>query len=61
MVAALSLTRLLQGFLYRVSPMDPVAFLVAFGVVVIVVLAAAVRPAGRAARVDPMASMRTGS
>jgi putative ABC transport system permease protein len=57
-VGALGLTRLLQGFLYRVSPVDPVAFAAALLVLVVVVLTAAVRPAGRAARVDPMASIR---
>jgi ABC-type antimicrobial peptide transport system permease subunit len=48
----------LQG-LYRVSPVDPAAFLAALVVVVLALLVAVVRPAGRAARVDPMASMRT--
>ena len=61
LVAALGLTRLLQGFLYRVSPIDPLAFLGAMVVVVVVVLTAALRPAGRAARVDPVASMRAGN
>ena len=58
LVAALGLTRLLQGFLYRVSPIDPLAFGGALLVIVAVVFAAALRPAARAARVDPMASMR---
>ena len=49
----------LKGFLYRVSPVDPAAFVAALAIVVLAVLVAAVRPAGRAARVDPMASMRT--
>ena len=58
LIGALGLTRLLQGFLYRVSPIDPLAFAAALLVLVVVVLTAAVRPAGRAARVDPIASMR---
>jgi predicted permease len=59
LIGALGLTRLLQGFLYRVSPVDPVAFAGALVVVVMAVLVAAVRPAGHAARVDPITSMRT--
>jgi putative ABC transport system permease protein len=58
LIGAVGLTRLLQGFLYRVSPIDPTAFLVALVVVVVAVVAAALRPAGRAARVDPIASIR---
>ena len=60
LAGALGLTRLLQGFLYRVSPIDPVAFLGAMGIVVIAVLLAALRPAGRGARVDPLSTMRDG-
>jgi ABC-type antimicrobial peptide transport system permease subunit len=59
LVAALGLTQLLRGFLYRVSPVDPVAFAVGLLIVIAAVLVASIRPAGRAARVDPMASMRT--
>jgi len=59
LIGALGLTRLLQGFLYRVSPIDPAAFLAALVVVVAAVLIAALRPAGRAARVDPIASIRS--
>jgi hypothetical protein len=59
LVAALALTWLLRGFLYRVSPVDPVAFVAGLLIVVVAVLVASIRPAGRAARVDPMVSMRT--
>jgi len=59
LVAAIGLTQLLRGFLYRVSPVDPLAFVAGLVVVVIAVLVASIRPAGRAARVDPMVSMRT--
>ena len=58
LAGAIGLTRLLQGFLYRVSPIDPLALFGALTIVVVAVLVAAVRPAGRAARVDPMASIR---
>ena len=59
LVAALALTWLLRGFLYRVSPVDPVAFVAGLLIVVVAVLVASIRPAGRAARVDPIVSMRT--
>ena len=58
LAGALGLTRLLQGVLYRVSPIDPVAFLIALVIIVVSVVVAALWPAGRAARVDPLASMR---
>jgi putative ABC transport system permease protein len=58
LLGALSLTRVLEMFLYRVSPIDPLAFLGAVGVVVVAVVIATVRPARRASRVDPLASIR---
>ncbi|HEV8600835.1 MAG TPA: ADOP family duplicated permease [Gemmatimonadales bacterium] len=58
LAAALAASRLLQGFLYRVSPADPLAILVAVGVTAAAVLLAVVRPARRAARIDPMTSIR---
>jgi putative ABC transport system permease protein len=57
-LGAVGLTRLLRGFLYRVSPIDPTAFAVALVVIAVTVMIAALRPAGRAAQVDPIASMR---
>jgi putative ABC transport system permease protein len=58
LLAALGLTRPLEGFLYRVSPLDPVAFIVALFAVVLTGVVASILPSGRAARVDPMSSMR---
>jgi putative ABC transport system permease protein len=58
-VGSAGLTSLLRGFLYRVSPLDPVAFLSALLLVAVAVLVAAVRPARRASNVDPIASIRT--
>jgi predicted permease len=57
-IGSLALTSLLRGFLYRVSPLDPTAFLAALVLVAAAVLVAAVRPARRAASVDPIASIR---
>jgi putative ABC transport system permease protein len=57
-VAALFLTRLMEGMLYGVAPRDPVTF----GAVVLLLLGVAVAasavPAIRAARVDPLEALR---
>ncbi len=57
-VAALFLTRLMEGMLYGVAPRDPVTF----GAVVLLLLGIAVAasavPAIRAARVDPLEALR---
>ena len=58
-LGALGLTSLLRRILYRVSPLDPGAFLLALLVVVVAVFVAAIRPARRASKVDPIASIRT--
>ena len=52
------LSRLLGGLLFQVSPTDPPTL--AFGMVVLslVALAAALLPAQRAARVDPVTALR---
>jgi macrolide transport system ATP-binding/permease protein len=55
---ALGLTRLIAPVLYKVSPRDPAAFGVAFAVMTLVSFAACIVPASRAARVDPVRSLR---
>jgi len=55
---ALAVARLLERLLYRVKPMDPLAFGIAVAVLAAAVLLAALRPAWLAARVDPLASIR---
>jgi putative ABC transport system permease protein len=53
MVAALGLTRLIRSLLYGVAPTDPVTFLAAAAVLLVVALLASMLPAWRAARTPP--------
>ncbi len=55
---ALVLTRLLGDLLYKVSPRDPLAFALAFAVMLIAALPACLLPAWRAIRVDPSQALR---
>jgi predicted permease len=56
--ASLALTRLIQAMLVDITPHDPVAFMVAVGLLLVVAVAAALVPAWRAARVDPLHVLR---
>src|SRR6266508_1524952 len=59
MVGAFGLMRLLAGQLYEIKPTDPATFgIVALGLL-FVSLAACYIPARRAAKIDPMAALRT--
>jgi putative ABC transport system permease protein len=51
-------TRLLQGLLYQVHPVDPVIFSVAPLLLAIIALLASYVPARRATRIDPMIALR---
>ena len=55
---AAGLTRLLSGFLFEVSPVDPLTFAAVSAIVVFVALLASTVPALRATRVDPIVALR---
>jgi putative ABC transport system permease protein len=58
-LAAASLSRVLKGFLFGLSPVDPATYmLVAVGMLITAALASSI-PAWRASRVDPMTALRT--
>jgi putative ABC transport system permease protein len=53
------LTRYVRHLLYGVEPSDPVAMLVAVGLLLATALIAASLPAQRASRVDPVIALRS--
>lgn len=56
--AALGISRLVQGLLYNVNAMDPIAFTVVPTILIVVAAVAVYLPARRAAAVDPMLSLK---
>jgi predicted permease len=58
LAASFALTPLMQSLLFGVSPADPVTFIVLAFLLAAVALAACHLPARRAARVDPMVTLR---
>jgi ABC-type antimicrobial peptide transport system permease subunit len=56
---ALGLGRLIRAMLFDLSPADPGSFILAAAVLVVAGLGAGWLPARRAARVDPMAALRS--
>ena len=58
LAAGLGLARLMAAILYGVPPSDPTSFATAFLLLLLISLAACYLPARRAARVDPMISLR---
>ncbi len=59
LVASFFTTRLMSAMLYGVKANDPLAFGGSLALVILVALAAASFPAGRAASIDPMKALRT--
>jgi ABC-type antimicrobial peptide transport system permease subunit len=55
---AVAATRLVAGFLYGVTPTDPMTLGISALVLALVAIGAGLVPAWRAARVDPMAALR---
>jgi predicted permease len=58
LAAAAASTRLLSSFLFGISPLDPLTFLSAPALMLLVAVAAAWIPARRAASIDPMEALR---
>src|SRR5690348_16550008 len=59
LAGAAAVTRVLQRFLFGVTPTDPLAFSVVTLLLMAVALIAAWLPARRATRIDPWAALRT--
>jgi putative ABC transport system permease protein len=53
------LSRFVPGFLFKVDACDPRAYAAAAAVLLLAVLVAALVPARRAARVDPLIALRS--
>jgi putative ABC transport system permease protein len=57
-LGAAATTRMLSGFLYGLSPLDPLTFVIAGIILAVLSMAASALPAWRATRVDPVRSLR---
>ncbi len=55
---AFTLTRVMEGLLFHISPTDPATFAAIAILFVVVALAASYIPAHRATRIDPMSALR---
>ena len=58
LAGAAGVTRVLQRFLFGVTPTDPIAFTIVTLLLMAVALLAAWLPARRATRIDPCAALR---
>ena len=59
-VGAAAASRSLTSLLYDIKPTDPITYILASLTLALVGIAAALVPARRAARVDPMTVLRSG-
>ena len=57
-LASLALGRILSGFLFGVTPADPITILAVAALLILVALFASYLPARRAVQVDPMVALR---
>ncbi len=58
LLGASALTRVVKGLLFEVSPLDPLALTVACASMILIGILAGLVPASRAARVDPVTTLR---
>jgi ABC-type antimicrobial peptide transport system permease subunit len=58
LVLSAAATRLLAGFLYEVSPLDPIVYLAVALALALISIVACLVPARLASRVDPMVALR---
>jgi ABC-type antimicrobial peptide transport system permease subunit len=59
LAGAVALTRVLEGVLFGVTPLDPATFVLVSFMLIVVALLAAHIPVRRVTRLDPMAALRT--
>lgn len=58
LLAAFTLTSIIKGFLYQISPGDPATYLSAILLLAFAMLLACYIPARRASKVDPLIALR---
>jgi putative ABC transport system permease protein len=58
LAAAILLARMLDGFLFEVSPVDPLTYAAATALLVVMAIAASYVAARRAVRIDPLAALK---